>query len=501
MRMKNAFQNVISAIILQIIIVITGIYIPQLMILTYGSSINGMVSSITQFITYISLVEAGIGNASLVALYLPLATDNHKKVNSIMSATSRFYYRAGMIYSMLLIGLACIYPYFSEDGIDVSLIRWMVIVLGSSTLVDFLVLGKYRVFLNANQKGYIVTITQSVGTIANAIICIVLIRLQFSILLVKVAATLVYILRTIYIWVYVKKNYAYLNMNEEPDNSALKTRWDVLIHQIAGVVVSSTDVVILTTFLRNFAEISVYTVYNLIASNIITLLDSFSNSLCSIFGDAFAKNETNTVKENYMIYEFFFFLIAFIASTCILILMIPFMKIYTANIKDANYIRPITAVLFSIIVLSRSIRTPALTMIMAVGHYKETRRAAIIEAVINISVSIMLVKKMGINGVLIGTVCSYMYRTTDIVYYTGKKIVKGSLKLTVERIIRNLLIMILCEVISYKISVEILSWGMWFIEATMCGLLTSVTFLIVNACLEPDMTKKVCLSIGRIIKK
>lgn len=60
MRSKNAFQNVISAIVLQLIIVLTGIYIPQLMITTYGSSINGMVSSITQFISCISLVEAGM---------------------------------------------------------------------------------------------------------------------------------------------------------------------------------------------------------------------------------------------------------------------------------------------------------------------------------------------------------------------------------------------------------------------------------------------------------
>ena len=124
-----------------------------------------MVSSITQFISYISLVEAGIGNASLVALFSPLADQKYGNVNSIMSATRNFYRWAGCIFFILLLGLAMIYPAFSSGKINTSLIRWMVIVLGSSTLVDFWVLGKYRVFLNANQKGYIVTITQSVNVV------------------------------------------------------------------------------------------------------------------------------------------------------------------------------------------------------------------------------------------------------------------------------------------------------------------------------------------------
>ena len=112
MRSKNAFQNVLSAIVLQLIIVVTGIYIPQLMIVTYGSSVNGMVSSITQFITYISLVEAGIGNASLVALFLPLAENNYRKINGIMSATCDFYLKAGGIFAVFLIGLSIVYPFF-----------------------------------------------------------------------------------------------------------------------------------------------------------------------------------------------------------------------------------------------------------------------------------------------------------------------------------------------------------------------------------------------------
>lgn len=501
MRSRSAFQNVISAIVLQVIIVITGIYIPQLMIVSYGSKINGMVSSITQFITYISLVEAGIGNASLVALFAPIANKDYRKVNGIMTATRNFYTKAGSIFGILLVGLAIVYPFISAGGIDTSLVRWMVIVIGSSTLVDFLILGKYRVFLNANQKGYIVALTQSIGTILNAIVCIVLMKMQCGILAVKAVATVVYILRTIYIWIYVKKNYRYLKLNETPDNSALKTRWDVLVHQITGVIVNSTDVVVLTTFLKDFSEISVYTVYNLIASNIITLLDSFSNSLCSVFGEVFAKKEKTLVKESYLLYEYVFFIISFIAGTCMMILMLPFMKVYTKNITDAQYIRPVTSILFGIIVISRSIRTPALTMIMAVGHYKETKRAAIIEAIINITVSLLLVGRLGINGVLIGTVCSYLYRTIDIIHYVGKNIVTETNKNTICRVVRNGITMLLILAVYSRCASSIDGWITWGKSAFIWGAVSLVVFGVINTCFEPKMSKKILEVIERIVKR
>lgn len=181
-----------------------------------------------------------------------------------------------------------------------------------------------------------------------------------------------------------------------------------------------------------------------------------------------------------------------------LILMIPFMNVYTAGIKDAQYIRPVTAMLFTVIVLARSIRTPAMTMIMAVGHYKETKRAAIIEAGINISVSLLLVRPLGINGVLIGTVCSYLYRTTDIIIYVGRHIVPGTIKMTVCRAVRNLAVMLVLYNISSRFELSIVTWMDWFLYAVVVGCISLVVFVVVNTCFEMQMTKKVLNVVKRV---
>ena len=83
-------------VISQVITLLLGIIIPKLMIVSYGSEVNGLLSSIRQVFVYVALLEAGIGTASLQALYAPIATNDKKRTCEIMSATNRYYKRTGI---------------------------------------------------------------------------------------------------------------------------------------------------------------------------------------------------------------------------------------------------------------------------------------------------------------------------------------------------------------------------------------------------------------------
>lgn len=90
--MKNkTFRNLYIGIILQLITAICGIAVPKLILQYYGSSINGLIVSISQLISYLALVEGGIGAVAIVALYSPLVDQDSNKINNILSATSLLY--------------------------------------------------------------------------------------------------------------------------------------------------------------------------------------------------------------------------------------------------------------------------------------------------------------------------------------------------------------------------------------------------------------------------
>ena len=74
-RTQKFALNSLTSMVSQIVVMAAGMITPRLMIATYGSEMNGLVSSLNQFISYITLVEAGIGGAAIYSLYKPLAEE------------------------------------------------------------------------------------------------------------------------------------------------------------------------------------------------------------------------------------------------------------------------------------------------------------------------------------------------------------------------------------------------------------------------------------------
>lgn len=489
---------------LQIVVFISGIILPRFILQAYGSSINGMITSVNQFLTYLGLAEAGVATASVVALYTPLALGRKDEVNSILSAARKFYNRSGVLFLSLTAVLVFIYPFFISGQLDNSLVRWMIVVLAGSTLVDYFFLGKYRVLLMANQEGYVVALIQSAGTVANMVVSIGLIYAGASVLAVKAVATGVYVLRLFLVKAYAKKKYPDLDFHAQPAEGALKQKNAALFHQVVTIIVNNTDTTILTICLgsRSLLEVSVYGIYMLVVNAVNQLLTSFSNGLTAGFGEVIARREEETLKKSYSDYEYMFFLIFFVVVACMGVLLIPFISVYTIDMKDVQYVRPVIAVLFTLLVFLQNVRIPGLTIICAAGHYKETRYQAGLEAAINIVVSLALVWSMGMTGVLLGTVCSYGYRSFEIILYTNRHLIPGTAKTAFSRIIRNLVVTaVLIAAGIWLIPQNMTSFINWCIYAVAAGVVSVVLIVGVNYIAEPQEFKNLILRILGIVSR
>lgn len=494
MRSRRAARNTIANIILQGIIFLSGIVLPRFFLMEYGSSINGMVTSVNQFLVYLGLAEAGVGTASMVALYGPLSAEDREEINGILSATRRFYNRSGLIFGVLVAGFTFIYPYLITRQLSTELVRIMILILASSTLVDYLFLGKYKVLLVADQKGYVIAFIQAAGTALNMTVSILLISQHADVLLVKAVATFVYILRFFVVKLYVKREYPDADFFGKAKMEGLGQRGAAFLHQIVGAVVNNTDVVLLTVCLgaNSLIEVSVYGIYNMVSYAINTMLTSFSDGLTAGFGEVISKKEEGILKRSFSNYEYIYMLILFSVFACTGVLLIPFVMVYTLQVSDADYIRPVSAMLFTMIVLLQNVRMPGLTIICAAGHFRETRHQAILEAVINIAVSLLFVWKWGMNGALFGTICSYGYRSIEIILYNRKYLVKDSGRLTFKRIFRNLMVSLVIMVFGYwLVPGQMHSFFVWAEYAVFTAGTAFVSLLAVNYICEPEEFKVV----------
>ncbi len=480
MRSKKAFLNFISGLLLQFVTAFVALILPRLYIQVYGSEINGLVTSIRQFLSYLTIVEAGVGAASIAALYLPIALGDKKGANNILAATKIFYKKSGYLFSFLVITLAVVYPHFVNGEVRMILAFSMVLALGLSGILEYLIIGKYQVMLIADQKSYIVNMVQITEMILNVSICTFMIQAGFDVLAVQIICAFVYITRIVMILLYMKKNYKDIHFEGEPNFSAIGMRWDALIHQVVALVVFSTPFVILTLF-NGLKDVSVFAIYSLVINGVIMFVSAFSNGLMATFGEILAKGERKTLIMGFDNFEFLYFLIMSWAYTCTALLYLPFISIYTANVEDINYVRPMVATLFIFLGVVSCIRMPYMMLVHAAGHYKQTKYRAIIEALLNISLSLTLVQFLGMEGVVVASILSHIYRNIDVIGHTSRKILQRSVKATVIKLIRNFAFAIIAVLPFYMLlKIHISTWLSWFSWAILISLWVMLVFVAGN---------------------
>lgn len=470
-RKSQLIVTIASNLVLQIITALCGFILPPLIVETFGSSVNGMVSSITQFIAYLNLVEAGIGGAAIAALYFPLSENNHNTLNGILSATRKFYNKSGILFSFLIILLAFLYPVFIGTQVDYYSAFLMVLILGISSTIEFFFIGKYTVLLTADKKVYVISIVQSVSVIANTIVAVIAIKLGAGILFVKFLSALVYLSRFFILLFYVHKKYKWLNFNVEPDVNSVSQSKNVLIHQLTGLVVFNSPIIILTIFC-SLKDVSVYSVYAMVFNAISMLLNAFSSGMQSFFGESLVKENIEKSRKFFLRYKIFYTLAECWFYSMSYMLIMPFMSIYTKNMSDANYYQPVLGALFVIVGFLNNFRWPEVQLINAAGHFKKTQNRAIIELCINLFFSIICTLSFGFVGVLIGSLISYLYRCTDMIIYCSHKILKYN---TFKLIISTFSLILLYGVLIFILSLFSLNCNN-YIEWIQIALLYGVVF-------------------------
>ena len=115
MRTKKTIVNFIAALFLQLVTGISGLIVPRLFIGAYGSEVNGMISSINQFLSYITFFEAGLSGVILSQLYKPLANNDFKSCNRILADARDFFHKIAAGYVVYVIALIIIYPRLVES--------------------------------------------------------------------------------------------------------------------------------------------------------------------------------------------------------------------------------------------------------------------------------------------------------------------------------------------------------------------------------------------------
>ena len=500
-RTKNVAINVTASIVNNVVSLICGLILPRLILSNFGSEYNGITQSITQFISYISLMQSGIGGATAAALYKPLANKDNVEISEVLAATQKFMRKISFIFVAFVAVFAVIYPIWICTDFDWFFSASLIVIISLSTFAQYYFGFTYQCLLGADQKAYIVTYLNAFTVILNAIVSVILINNGCSIHIVKLGASIVHIIPPIFMYIYVRKKYHIID-GLEPKEDKIPQKWNAAAHEVASFVNDNTDIVILTMFV-GLKEISVYSIYHYVTSNIKKILTNFTVGFGHAFGDMYARNELELMKKNLGIYETIIYSLTTILCTTTLVMFLPFVALYTKGINDVNYIRPTFAIIMTFACAFNCFRVPYRSIVYAVGHYRQTRNGAIFEAVMNITISIITVYKFGLVGVAIGTMCAMAFRTFQYGIYLSNNIITRNNFYFIWHICLSFITMILVFFVSkLYIPSQVNSWISWIIYSCITGIIaTFITIVFDIVFYKNDFSNTVNKLLGLLKRK
>lgn len=479
-----------------------GFITPRIMLKYYGSEINGLVSSIAQFIVYFNLVEAGLSGAAIYALYKPLADKDHKAINRVISAAKKFYTQSGYIFISLTIGLAVFYPLTIKTQILSKYeVASLVLILGVNGALEFFTLSKYRVLLSADQKTYVISLASLSYIVINAIIIVVLGTMQVNIVMLRFVALLSIFLRSFILMIYTRKKYGYLNYREVPNFEALNKRWDALYLQILGAIHTGAPVVILTLITKNLKLVSVYTVFNMVIAGTNSILDIFISGLSASFGDVIAKGETTVLQKAYREFEFAYYGLITLVYSIAFVTIMPFIRIYTSGVTDINYDISLIGFLFVLNGLLYNIKTPQGMLVISAGLFKETKVQTTIQGVTAVVIGVILAPSYGIAGVLIGSILSNIYRDIDLLFFIPKNVTKSSVRNTGFRILRIGATVLIIYMPFYFFEITATGYLSWVLNAMAVGVYATMAILIMSLIFERTALRDTSIRFLRMVKR
>lgn len=476
-RIKNSATNIVFSLVLQMITAIGGLVIPRIIIPTYGSEANGLVSSINQFLSYIALLEAGIGGVINAALYKPLSEKNMAKVSQIIKAAKLFYRKIGYIFILYILILCVLFPLFASKTFDAFYIVFMVIILSISTFLQYFFSLPYISLITSDQHVRVTYAINSITVLLNIICTFVLVQLGLGLHIVKLFAAAVFSLKPIFYYLYVKKHYK-LDRKCSPDNKAIKQRWNGMLHHISFFIHTNTDIAVLTIF-TDLKIVSVYAVYQSIVVGIRTVILSVSNGAAASIGNLLVTENKQKANDVIDKLEFIQGGITTILFTITAILIIPFVKLFTVSMDDANYIRPLFAYILIMSEAMYCIRAIYSTVSMGANRYKETQNGALLECIANIVISVILVQFVGLEGVAIGTFVAMFLRCVFEVWYLSKHLLYRKIVKFIKLIFVNGCVAFSSVMLSALFSFIIKTWGAWIISAFVYSMLTGIIAIVI----------------------
>lgn len=454
MRTSNSIKNTITALLVSFCSAFLGIISQSLFLKILNIEYLGINGLFSNIITMLGIAELGIGNAIIVNLYKPVYEQNIEKIKALM----RFYKRAYNIVALIVLAIGLsLTPFLKYIVGDVSIninLTAIYLLFVFSTVSSYLLIYK-RTILIAHQKNYILNVIEIFYLIIYNILQIIILYITENYYLYLAIKIICQLIENIIVSIYANRKYKYLKekecnkLDKQTEKNIFTKMKSLFFHKIATFIVKGTDNIIISTFL-GVSTVGLYSNYHTIINSVSSLFSRMMTSTTASVGNLLVEKNNEKTYKTFKKIRFLNFWIATFSSSCLLNIMQNFISVWIGKkyLLD-NYVLYILVLnyFFNLMKYCYSIFKDA------AGIWQEDKWIPLIESIMNIIISIILVKFLGLSGVFLGTfISSLVMWCYSYPKFVHKKLFKKNYNEYIKDNIKYFFIFTLVISLSYFIS-------------------------------------------------
>ena len=428
-RVASGIKNTKVSLVFYLALLALTFFSRKIFIDSLGVDVMGLNSAITNILNILNLSELGVGTAIATSLYQPLFDKSNSKINDILSILGYFYRIIG--YVVIAIGVVMLFCIpFIFDGDSISL-PWVYVAFASFFIVNLIpyFISYQQVILTADQRHYEISSSTNIIVALRVIVQIVLLKvfgfsyaswLAMEVLFAFVLGLwLIYRVKKIYPWLDVSFKKGRICKKNYPE--IFKKSRQVIPHRISNAVLVQTDNILLLV-LTSLETVTYYTNYSMLMTKAVDLVTATSHGLIAGVGNLIAEGNIDSVKKLFWEFNALFVLISSVVAIGLFYISSSFITLWLGSefILDESIILVLSINSFLLIM-----RIPLVFFTNGYALFKDVW-APICEVIINLFISYFLGLRLGVLGVMIGTVVSLVFMQIWKPYFFYREIFKES---------------------------------------------------------------------------
>lgn len=422
MRINHSIKNISMGLLTQIIMIILGFLSRKVFLDNLGSQYLGINGLLTNVISMMVLIEGGIAISIVYNLYKPLADKNKPQIIALIQLYKKAYAILAMIVLVFSLGL---YPFLHalmKDSGSISNLTIIYFLFVGKSMISYLNAHKWSL-INADQRGYILQKVSLIIKIVTMIGKMAILIVTQNYILFLLLDLILFILENVMNGLIVNRRYPYIRTKKtfqldlKIKDNIVKNVKAMFLHNVGGYLVNSTDNILISTLI-GIGTVGLYSNYTMITQQLKALIGPILGGIGAGVGHLIATEDKD---KSYSIFKVAYLVNFWVYSLSVIFLYILLDPFISWWLGEQYVLSQFTFTFILINFYLNGMRTAITTFKNKAGLFSQDKYFSIIEGVINLILSLILVKHFGLAGIFMGTTISAIltvFWTQPYIVYT-----------------------------------------------------------------------------------